>query len=255
MKVGDLAGGGGARIDHDDLEVGASFLGFYDALEQHGMAPSGVRAHQHDEIREFDVLIGYRHDVLAEGALVRGHGGGHAQARISVDVGRADIALHQLVRDVVVFGEELSGDVKGDRVGAVLGDDASKAIGHVPERGGPVGVMAEHAGVEQPTVHAERFAERRSFGAEPAQVGGVLGVAGDGDVRGMRCDPHAAAHAAVRAGGAYRRHGVHAPPRSVAALEVALLARGPNSSVSRSGPMLRASFISSAYHGPWTVSP
>ena len=54
--------------------------------------------------------------VFAEGALVAGHRRGHAQTGIGVDVGAADAALHQLVGDVVVLGQQLSGDVEGDRV-------------------------------------------------------------------------------------------------------------------------------------------
>jgi hypothetical protein len=51
-----------------------------------------------------------RHRVGAEGALVAGDRRGHAEARVGVDVGRADEALHQLVGDVIVLGQQLAGD-------------------------------------------------------------------------------------------------------------------------------------------------
>ncbi|MNR53681.1 hypothetical protein D3C85_1737320 [compost metagenome] len=53
-----------------------------------------------------------------------GHRGGHAEARIGVDIRRTDEALHQLVGDVVIFGQQLTGDVEGNRVRPMLGDSA-----------------------------------------------------------------------------------------------------------------------------------
>ena len=84
------------------------------------MAPGEVRADQHDEIGLLEILVAAGHRVGAERALVAGDRRGHAQPRVGVDVGRADEALHQLVGDVVVLGQQLAGDVEGDAVGAVL---------------------------------------------------------------------------------------------------------------------------------------
>ena len=41
-----------------------------------------------------------------------GDGGGHAEPGVGVDVAGADEALHQLVGDVVVLGQELAGDIE-----------------------------------------------------------------------------------------------------------------------------------------------
>ena len=79
------------------------------------MAPGGVGADQHDQIGLLEILVAAGHDVLAEGADVPGDRRGHAQPRIGVDIGGADEALHQLVGDVVVLGQQLAGDVEGDR--------------------------------------------------------------------------------------------------------------------------------------------
>ena len=40
----------------------------------------------------------------------------HAKPGIGVDIAAADEALHQLVGDVVVLGQELAGDIEGDSV-------------------------------------------------------------------------------------------------------------------------------------------
>ena len=52
---------------------------------------------------------------------------GHAQTRIGVDIGRADEALHQLVGDVIVLGQQLAGEIEGDRIRAVLRDGARES--------------------------------------------------------------------------------------------------------------------------------
>jgi hypothetical protein len=44
-----------------------------DALPDHRVAPGGVRADQHDEVGRVEVVVGARHHVLAEGAVVRRH--------------------------------------------------------------------------------------------------------------------------------------------------------------------------------------
>ena len=102
--------------------LGPLLLGRGDALVEHRMAPGEIGADQHDKIGEFQILVAAGHRVGAEGAAMAGDRRRHAQARIGVDIGRADEALHQLVGDVIVLGQQLAGDVEGDRVRAVLGD-------------------------------------------------------------------------------------------------------------------------------------
>ena len=83
------------------------------------MAPGGVGADQHDQIGLIEILVDAGHRVGAEGAAMAGDRRRHAQARIGVDIGRADEALHQLVGDVIVLGQQLAGEIERDRVRAV----------------------------------------------------------------------------------------------------------------------------------------
>ena len=87
-------------------------------LVEHRVAPGEIGADQHDQIGELQILVAAGHRVGAEGPAVAGDRRGHAEARIGVDIGRADEALHQLVGDVIVLGQKLAGDVEGDRVRA-----------------------------------------------------------------------------------------------------------------------------------------
>ena len=107
-------------------------------LKQNRMAPGGIRADQHDQVRFVEILVAAGHRVGAEGALVAGNRGRHAQPRVGVDVGRADEALHQLVGDVVVLSEQLAGHIEGDRVRPVALDHPSEAVGDDIERFVPV---------------------------------------------------------------------------------------------------------------------
>ena len=59
---------------------------------------------------------------------------GLAQPRVGVDVAAADKALHQLVGDIIILGEELPGDVERHRIGTVFGDCPGEALGDQIER-------------------------------------------------------------------------------------------------------------------------
>jgi hypothetical protein len=73
MDIGDLRGRGGARIDDDDF--GSALLARRDEpLEQDRVAPGEIRADQHDEVGELEILIEAGHGVRAEGAAVPGDG-------------------------------------------------------------------------------------------------------------------------------------------------------------------------------------
>nr|GEU28124.1 hypothetical protein [Tanacetum cinerariifolium] len=173
VQVGQLAGGRAARVDHDQLHLRARFLGLEDALEQDRMAPRGVRSHQHHHVGQFQVVVAQRHQVFAKGALVAGHGRRHAQARVGVDIGAADVPLHQLV-----------GDVR-----------------FVP-RHAPQAVGVTHLRVQQPAVQTHRLAQRRTLDAQAPLVRGMQHITGNGDRAVFaRRGIDAAAHAAVGAGG------------------------------------------------------
>src|SRR4051794_23907131 len=105
MQVSEFAGRGTARIDDYDLHLWPQLLRSGDPLKQNRMAPRGVGANEHDEISKLEIVVTHRNDVFAERTFVARHRGGHAQARVRIDVGSADVSLHQLVRDVVVLRE------------------------------------------------------------------------------------------------------------------------------------------------------
>lgn len=216
VQVGQLAGGGVARIDHHHLDLRPGLLHAHDALEQDRVAPRGVGADQHDQVGRFQVVVADRHQVFAEGALVPGHGRRHAQPRVGVDVGAADEALHQLVGEVVVLGQQLAGDVERDGVRAVFVDDAAKTLRDGIERRVPryaaqrrgrrirVGRALAHGRMQQAAVQADGLAQRRALDAQPAGIGRMCRIARDADAAiGARRGQHAAADAAVRARGAH----------------------------------------------------
>ena len=122
------------------------------------MAPGGVGADQHQQVRLVEILIAAGHRVGAEGAAVAGDGRCHAQPRIGVDIGRADKTLHQLVGDVIILGQHLAGQIERDRVGAIARDDVLQAMGDMIERvapGDPLqhALAADHR-MEQPVLQA-----------------------------------------------------------------------------------------------------
>ncbi len=186
--------GGAPGIDHHDPRVPPGQPGV-----QHRVAPGAVGAHQHHELGRVPVVVDARHHVLAKGAHVPGHGGRHAQPRVGVDVGRADEALHQLVGDVVVLGEELSRQVERHAVGAMGLDRAAEPGRHPVQRLVPAGLPAVHARPQQPPAPAQRFAQRGALGTQPALIGRMRLVAHHPPVRQRH---HPASHPAIRAGGA-----------------------------------------------------
>jgi hypothetical protein len=205
MQIGDLAGGGLARIDDDDLEIGILFFGLADALVNDGMAPGGVRADQDDQGRQFQVLVIAGHRIAAEGALMAGDAGGHAQARVGVDVGRTDKALHELVGDVIIFREQLAGNIKRHAVGAVLADCAGEAVRHGIQRRVPVASFPPDFGMQQALGMPQGFAERGALGAQTPEIRGVFRIAANFR-RPVGSDgrEHAAPDAAIGAGGSDR---------------------------------------------------
>jgi hypothetical protein len=144
------------------------------------MAPCEIAADQNHQIGKLKILVIAGNHVAAECAAVAGDAGRHAQTGIGVDVGAADEAFHQLVGDVIVFGQQLAGDVEGDRVGAVPLDHFAEAPRYRGERFVPGGLPAVHLGVEQPAFQIEGFTQGAPLGAEPAEIGRVILVTGNG---------------------------------------------------------------------------
>ena len=133
-QIGIVGGRGAARIDHHDLGAAlaagcAACAGTAPGWHQAALEPTSTM-----QIGLVEIGVSARHGVGAEGAAVAGDRRRHAQARIGVDIGRADEALHQLVGDVIVLGQQLAGEIERDRVGSVALDDALEAVGDAVER-------------------------------------------------------------------------------------------------------------------------
>ena len=113
-------------------------------LMQHRMAPGRVAADQDDQIGLFPVLVNAGDHVLAERAHMTGDRGCHAQPRIRIDVGAADETLHQLVGNVIIFRQALSGNIKSDAVRSMFRDRRAKPVCDQIERLIPTGRLPMH---------------------------------------------------------------------------------------------------------------
>ena len=120
VQVGALAGRGAARVDHHHPHRRPRRPRRLQPLEQHRMAPGEVAADQHDEVGQLQILVDAGHQILAEGPAVPGHGAGHAEPRVAVDVAGAEEALCQLVRGEIILGQQLARDVERDAGRAML---------------------------------------------------------------------------------------------------------------------------------------
>ena len=168
-KIGALSGRGPARVDNNDLRSTLTLV-FGHALKEHRMAPRRIRADENEKIGLIKILVDPRHRIGAEGTAVAGNRRCHAQARVGVDIGRPDEALHQFVGDVVVLGEKLSGEIKGNGVGPIARNDVLEAIRHLVKRCRPVGScqpavrLANHR-MQQAPIQSERFTKRKALRA------------------------------------------------------------------------------------------
>ena len=242
VQVGQLAGVGAPRIDDDDLHLGAASLGFFQAAEQHRVGVGHVGAGDQQAVASLDVFVTAGRGVGAEAALVADHRAGHAQARVGVDIVGADQGAGQLVEGVVILGQQLAGDIEGHAVRAVLADGLGEhrrgvVQGAVPVRAGAGQAFAQaQLGVQGAGIEVAGQVQGRALAAQFAEVGRVAGIAGDAeDLLAVVLDQHAAAHAAVAAGGggdlALGRHGAR-----LRGLRPAVGARGTLSSCWRSRP-------------------
>ena len=206
VHLGGVATGGPARVDDDDAGA-AGLLRGQDALVEHRVTPGEVGTDQDDHVGLFEVLIGAGHGVGAEGAAMASHGGRHAEPRIRVDIRRTDEALHQLVCDVVILGQQLAGDVEGDAVGPVIGDGLAEPFGDERQGAVPAGLLSTDAGGQQAVVQPDGFGQRRSLGTEPPAIGRVIRVALHiQPAMAIGAQEHTAPHPAIGAGGAGRGH-------------------------------------------------
>ena len=94
----------------------------------------GIRSGNKNTLRVIYVLIAARRRIHAQRGLVTRHGRGHAQARVGIHVIGADEPFGQLVENVIIFGQQLSGDIKCNRIRTMLLDDVGKFIHHAIQR-------------------------------------------------------------------------------------------------------------------------
>ena len=102
-QVSIASGIGAARIDHHDARAALKLVGEH-ALKQNRVAPGRVGADQYQQIGLVEILIATGHGIGAECAAMAGNRRRHAEARIGIDIGAADEALHQLVGNVIILG-------------------------------------------------------------------------------------------------------------------------------------------------------
>ena len=221
-EVGDFGGLGAARIGHDDPELRVGGLGVFDAPEQDGVGPGRVAAHNEQTAGMLQVVVAGGRSIGAQGGLVAGNGAAHAQAGIGVQVVGAQQALGQLVKDVIVFRQQLAAGVDGHGIRPVLLHGIGHAGGRQVQRGVPVCGLGRlpapsaQQRLQQPGLPGQRGGggqvQRAALGAQAAVVGGVQGIAAHaGDLRPFGLDDHTAADAAVGAGGTGFGHGVGFP--------------------------------------------
>src|SRR6266851_1894518 len=206
---------------------------------EHGMAPSQIRAHQYDEVRQFQILVIRRHEVFAECSFMSRHRRRHAQPRIAVDVGRTDEPLHQLVGYIVVFGQELTRHIERHRIGTMLFYRTAEALCDRVERDIPLDICTTHLRTQQTALQADGIAERTTFRTQRAPIRRVLRIAKY--LRNAVCHPgqHPTAYPAIGASSAYIHRDCGAP----------------NSRSFRNECMLRPSFIKSRYQPLSRTSP
>ena len=86
------------------------------------MTPRRIRTGNQQTIGGLDVVIAHRYRVLAKRLFLRHHGRAHAQARIGINIIATDKAFHQLIDDVILFGQQLPRDIKTHTVRTELID-------------------------------------------------------------------------------------------------------------------------------------
>ena len=156
VQIGDFGGVGAARVADNDLQRRVRGLRVFNAPKQNRVRKRRVAAGDEQALGVFQVVVAGRRRIGPQRLFVTRDRAAHAQARVGVDVVRADQALGQLVEDVIVLGQQLAGNVKTHRVRAVLTDDSGKFFGGEVQRAVPahalgrgLAAVALH-GVQQP---------------------------------------------------------------------------------------------------------
>ena len=120
MQIRKCCRVGATRIDHNDFQLQIFFFCGFNTAKQNRMGISRVRTGDENQIGVIDVFVAARRRIGAQRGFVAGHGGRHAQARIGVDVVGADETFGEFVEDVIIFRQQLPGDIKRHAVGTVF---------------------------------------------------------------------------------------------------------------------------------------
>ncbi len=94
---------------------------------------------------------------------MRRYGASHAEAAVGIDIGGADETLHQLVGDIIVFGQQLARDIKSNAFGAVFGDCRFEPIRDMRQRAAPISALTVHLWIEQSPFQSDRFSKMRTL--------------------------------------------------------------------------------------------
>ena len=164
MQIGKLSRGRPARIDHDNFCAARFFRG-HQALKQYRMTPGEIGTDQHHEISKFQILIISGNHISPESPLVAGNRGRHAETAVGVDIGRTDETLHQLVGNVIVFCQQLAGNIKGNRVRSMLRNGLAEFLRNEIKCLVPRCAFTRNFGKQQAVIKRKRFGQGRALGA------------------------------------------------------------------------------------------
>ena len=145
VQIGTITCRCTTRIDYHDLGP-PRLARRHEPLVEHGMAPREVGSHKDHEIGFVQVLVCAGDRIRSKSTFVACDCGRHAKTRVCIDVGRADETLHQFICDVVVFVQQLAGDVKCDAVWSVFFDGAFETLRDEAQSFVPVRLATMHDG-------------------------------------------------------------------------------------------------------------
>ncbi|GEM_PF-5551842 len=160
-------GGGSPRIDDHHLRLSEAEL---HPLEEHRMALRRIGSDHEIAGRMIEVLVAPHRLVLTERRDVAEGGGGHAQARIPVDVVGAKAGLEKLIGDVRLLGDQLAGLQHAARAWDRLEDaDYAHVLAVTREQRAAARVLfTKYDAVNLSLVDCVSFAVMKEFGMDRA---------------------------------------------------------------------------------------
>ena len=131
IVVAVLRRSGATRTDIDERDLLATRAAVDDPRKEHRVHLGGIVAPHDEHIAGIQVLVAAGRFVDAVAADEAGHRGGHAEARVRVDVVVRQPAFHQLLRRIALGDRPLAGPVDGEAFRSVvnpLGDDVQRLV-------------------------------------------------------------------------------------------------------------------------------